>query len=141
MRELKSRIKKFLVLIFTVLLLGPAVQAAEAPITPESPVDPLGGVSPDNTRKNLRDRSEDSLTPGDQSERREDRLITQRIRQAVVSREQLSLTAQNIKIITVSGVVTLRGPVKSEAEKVWIDHAAKEIAGVTNVNNQLEIAP
>lgn len=51
----------------------------------------------------------------------------------------LSTNAKNIKIITINGVVTLRGPVNNGKEKIEIGRKAKEIANVRNVDNQLEI--
>jgi osmotically-inducible protein OsmY len=45
-----------------------------------------------------------------------------------------------VKIITNDGKVTLRGPVKSEEEKKAVESKAKQVAGVKNVENQLEIA-
>jgi len=66
--------------------------------------------------------------------------ITQKIRQAVVKDDALSMTAKNAKIITVDGVVTLRGPVKSDKEKTEIGALAQAVTGVKRVDNQLEIA-
>lgn len=100
---------------------------------------PLAQATPDNTGRNVRDREGATLTPGDQSERKADLDLTQRIRQAVVADESLSTTAQNIKIITVDGVVTLRGPVSSEQEKTKITATAQKIAGAKQVDNQLEV--
>jgi osmotically-inducible protein OsmY len=97
-------------------------------------------VEPDNTGRNVRDRGGETKTAGDQSESEADRTITQNIRQAVVADESLSTNAKNVKIITVDGAVTLRGPVKSEKEKADIANKAKQIAGVKRVDNQLEIA-
>ena len=54
--------------------------------------------------------------------------------------KSLSTNAHNVKIITTGGVVTLRGPVKSAAEKDTIGAKAQQTAGVTRVDNQLEIA-
>ena len=52
----------------------------------------------------------------------------------------MSMNAQNCKIITdKSGIVTLRGPVASQAEKDAIEAKAKTIAGVTSVVNELEV--
>ena len=65
---------------------------------------------------------------------------TQEIRQAITSDDKLSTNAQNVKIIAKDGNVTLRGPVKSEQEKVEIEKKAKQVAGVKNVENQLEVA-
>jgi osmotically-inducible protein OsmY len=50
------------------------------------------------------------------------------------------VTAENIKIITINGRVTLRGPVKSSAEKSAIVAKAQQIAGTTQVDDQLEVA-
>ncbi len=97
-------------------------------------------AAPDNTGRNERDRDNATKTAGDQSENEADRTISQKVRQAIVADDSLSTNAKNVKIITVDGVVTLRGPVKSEAEKKNIDAKARQIAGVKNVENQLEIA-
>jgi hyperosmotically inducible periplasmic protein len=97
-------------------------------------------VEPDNSGRNVRDRSGDTKTPGDQSENEADRTITQNIRQAITGDESLSTNAKNVKIITTDGTVTLRGPVKSEKEKAEIEAKAKQVAGVKKVDNQLEIA-
>jgi hyperosmotically inducible protein len=100
---------------------------------------PAAKTAPDNTERNVRDRSGETLTPGDQSESEADRTLTQRVRQAVVADDSLSTTAHNIKIITINGVVTLRGPVNSAQEKANIAAKAQQIAGTTKVENQLEI--
>ena len=94
----------------------------------------------DDTKKNERDRDTATLTPGDQGESEADRTITQRIRQDVVKHDALSITAKNVKIITKDGVVTLRGPVKSDKEKTEIATLARGVAGVKRIDNQLEIA-
>ena len=94
----------------------------------------------DNTERNERDRNDANLTPGDQGESETDRAITQRIRQGVVGHDGLSMTAENVKIITVDGVVTLRGPVTNAQERSMIATIAKGVDGVKRVDNQLEIA-
>ena len=71
----------------------------------------------DNSGKNVRDRKDGTKTSGDQSNAKSDVAITQEIRKAVVADKNLSMNAHNVKIITPDGVVTLRGPVKSPAEK------------------------
>jgi osmotically-inducible protein OsmY len=97
-------------------------------------------VPADNSGKNVRDRADSTLTPADQSSAPADVAITTNIRKAVVADPNLSVNAQNVKIITVGGVVTLRGPVKTAAEKENIGAKAQKVAGVTKVDNQLEIA-
>jgi osmotically-inducible protein OsmY len=95
--------------------------------------------APDNTGRNVRDRG-DTLTSGDQSEAKSDRTLTQKIRQAVVADKSLSMTAHNVKIITANGVVTLRGPVKSDEERQRVAAKAEQLAGAGNVKNYLEVA-
>jgi len=94
----------------------------------------------DNTGRNERDRGGETKTPGDQSENEADRTITQNVRQAITSDDALSTSAQNVKIVTSDGTVTLRGPVKNEKEKQDIEAKAKQVAGVKRVENELEIA-
>ncbi len=93
----------------------------------------------DNSGRNVRDRDEKTLTPGDQSGTPEDRKLTQAIRKAVVKDKSLTMTAKNVKIITADGVVTLRGPVKSDAEKTKIAELAQAAAGGARVDNQLKV--
>ena len=98
------------------------------------------GTNVDNSAKNVRDRNNTTLTPGDQGTSDADRQITQKVRQMVVSStNDYSMTAKNIKIITDNGKVTLRGPVKTDAEKSGIESIAKNVAGDANVDDQLEV--
>ena len=93
----------------------------------------------DNTKKNQRDRSGDTKTSGDQSNSSQDVKITAAIRRAVVRDHSLSMTAKNVKIITANGMVTLRGPVKSDTEKAKIVELAQSAVGNAKINNQLEV--
>jgi hyperosmotically inducible periplasmic protein len=93
----------------------------------------------DNTKKNENDDKAGVLTAGDQGESEGDRKITQNIRQGVMGDDTLSMTAKNVKIITVNGIVTLRGPVNTEKEKTDIAAVAQRVEGVKRVDNQLEV--
>jgi len=93
----------------------------------------------ENTEINARDKNNTTLTPEDQKETKKDIRITAHIRKAVVRDKSLSIDAQNAKIITRSGVVTLRGPVANEAESKKLQKIAKKTRGVVKVDNQLEI--
>ncbi len=92
----------------------------------------------DNTKINDRDRH-GALTPMDQGGSDGERKITQAIRKGVVADKSLSFTAKNVKIITVGGKVTLRGPVKTDAERASIESQARNTPLVTDVDNQLEV--
>lgn len=95
--------------------------------------------APDNSGVNTRDRNAGAATPIDQGESEADRKVTAEIRKALVGDSAMSVNAQNCKVITRSGVVTLRGPVNSQAEKDAIEARAKSVAGVTSVINELEV--
>jgi len=95
--------------------------------------------APDNTGRNERDQSGTTLTPMDQSSTKADMELTRRIREAVVADESLSTNAHNVKIITINGVVTLRGPVESDTERAKIVSTAQQVAGKNKVDNKLEI--
>ena len=93
----------------------------------------------ENTEINVRDKGNTTLTPEDQKENESDIKITADIRQAIIKDKSLSVNAQNVKIITRNGVVTLRGPVESKKESKKIKKIAKHTPGVLKVDNQLEI--
>jgi hyperosmotically inducible periplasmic protein len=92
----------------------------------------------DNTARNVRDRKDSALTPLDQGNSTADRNRTAEIRKEIVAGKGMSVNARNVKIITIDGQVTLRGPVNTEEEKRLIGEIAARIARSENVNNQLE---
>ena len=94
----------------------------------------------DNTAVNQRDRSGNTLTPMDQGPSQADRNMTMQIRQAVMHDSSLSFAAKNVKIITINGKVTLRGTVKTDAERSAIEGAARNVAGGAQVDSQLEVS-
>ena len=95
-------------------------------------------VERDNTAVNDRDREDAAKTPFDQSEKQSDINITAHIRKQVVD-TKMSVNAQNVKIISQDGRVTLRGPVKSEEEKKRIEEIAHSVTGADKVDSQLEV--
>jgi osmotically-inducible protein OsmY len=103
------------------------------------PKSDVSVVKPDNTAANKADRDTNAVTPIKQSETAGDIKITADIRRSVMEDHNLSVNAQNAKIITNNGAVTLRGVVNSAAEKDSLGAKATASAGVTNVDNQLEI--
>ena len=93
----------------------------------------------DNSGLNVRDRNDQTLTPGDQGNSSTDLDTTRRIRKEITASKDVSVSARNVKIITANGRVTLRGPVKTEQEKQIIGEIASRIAQSGNVDNQLEV--
>jgi hyperosmotically inducible protein len=92
-----------------------------------------------NSARNVRDRNNQTLTPGDQSNNPADRETTRQIRKAIIAAKDMSLSGRNVKIVTAAGKVTLRGPVASDQEKQTIGEFAAKVAGTQNVDNQLEV--
>ncbi len=93
----------------------------------------------DNTAMNKRDAEGKTLTPMDQTRGSDaDLALTAKIREVVTDDDSLSVKAQNVKIITLKGMTTLRGPVETMAEKSRVEQLARR-AGAKNINNQLEV--
>jgi hyperosmotically inducible protein len=95
--------------------------------------------APDNTKVNERDRNKAEHTADQQKENRPDREITRQIRRSIVQDKSLSTYAHNVKIISQNGMVTLKGPVRSDEEKATVETKAAEIAGKDKVTSQLEV--
>ena len=94
----------------------------------------------DSTEKNVRDKNDATLTPMDQSKgSEEDVEMTRRIREAITADETLSTNAHNIKIVTLNGKTTLRGPVENAEERERILNKASKVVGKKNVKNELEV--
>jgi len=97
-------------------------------------------TAPDDSGVNVRDRSNDAVTAGEQSGDKSDLQLTAQIRRAIVKDDSLSMMAHNVKIISTNGAVTLRGPVKSDEEKATVVAKAQAIAGTDKVDDRLEVA-
>jgi hyperosmotically inducible periplasmic protein len=96
-------------------------------------------IAPDNSAVNVSDRATTAMTADQQSNVASDVELTRKIRSSVVADDSLSMMAHNVKIISASGSVTLRGPVKTEQERTVIASKAEAIAGAGKVNNQLKV--
>ena len=88
----------------------------------------------DNTKVNQRDKDKTEPTADQQKENQPDREIARQIRRSLVQDKSLSSYAQN-------GVVTLKGPVRSDEEKSAVEAKAAEVAGADKVTSQLEVKP
>lgn len=76
---------------------------------------------------NERDKHGTTSTPQTQSNATEDRNLLAAVRRVVADEEPFSTLAHNVKIMVRDGVVTLRGPVNSEAEKAKIELLSKQV--------------
>ncbi len=92
-------------------------------------------AAPDNSGNN---RVQNQTQTADQGKNDKlDRMMTAKIRRSVVADKSLSMYAHNVKIIVVGGAVTLKGPVRSEAEKQAIADKAAHVAA--KVDNQITV--
>ena len=96
---------------------------------------------PDNSKMNQQDRNPNEPTADQQKADRSDREITQQIRKSITSDKSLSTYGHNVKVITQNGMVTLKGPVRSEEEKKAVEAKAAEVAGADKVTNEIDVQP
>jgi hyperosmotically inducible periplasmic protein len=94
-------------------------------------------TAPDNSNQN----KDQSPTADNQSNAQSDRVTTARIRKAITSDKTLSTYAHNVKIITLNGAVTLKGPVKSDEEKEKIASMTANIVSANRVTDELTVKP
>lgn len=95
----------------------------------------------DNSGRNVVDRDSNTVLPENQSNEPDLVERTAAIRREITSVEGLSLSARNIKIVTLaSGTVILRGPVSSEKEKQIVEGIADRVGGDAPVKSYIEIA-
>jgi hyperosmotically inducible protein len=123
-----KRIALSLVLSSALFGLGAVAMAHDQTLTP-----------PNNSAVNVRDRAPGAMTADQQSNAKSDLELTREIRRAVVKDDSLSILAHNVKIVSLNGDVTLRGPVNTKHERAAIAKEARAIAGAANVDNQLEV--
>jgi hypothetical protein len=115
-----------------------AQPAAAGPVVVNNPGVADQTKNADNTTINDRDRR-GTLTPMDQGNSSAETKITATIRKGIMGDKSLSFTAKNVKIITTGNKVTLRGPVNSDRERAAIEAFAKQTAGVSEVDNLIEV--
>lgn len=123
------------------LLCASLLLGAGAFASAQEPSSQQASPAPDNTKVNVRDRSQNAPGADQQKDDRSDRDITQQIRQSIMNDKSLSTYAHNVKIVTQNGQVTLKGPVRSEDEKHAIEVKATEVAGDGKVTSELSIKP
>lgn len=81
----------------------------------------------------------DTTFANHQSEKMDDVKITQAVRKALMHDQSLSNYAKNVQIITKDGAVVLKGYVANTAEIAKVEAAAKNAAGVSSVQNSLQV--
>jgi osmotically-inducible protein OsmY len=91
--------------------------------------------APDNSGQN-KNRTD---TADNQSSSKEDRQITAKVRKVIVDDKDLSTYAHNVKVITLHGEVTLKGPVQTEEEKQKVASLASTVVSPDKIVNSLTV--
>jgi hyperosmotically inducible periplasmic protein len=121
------RVASFASCLLVSLSLGSIASAAEPP-------------KADNTAQNEGAMRNDAVTAQKQSNRKSQVAVLGDVRKSIMADKELSMDAKNVKILYSKGLVTLRGPVDSDAEKSKVEELAKGCSGVTTVKNLLTVA-
>ena len=96
----------------------------------------------DNTSVNQRDKKPGEATADQQKMNPTDRDLTAKIRRSIMADKSLSTYAKNVKIISQNGMVTLKGPVRTEMELKTVLAKAVEITGnINKIVNEMAVAP
>lgn len=90
----------------------------------------------DNTQHQVRARDGQALT---QDRNKDDVATTAQIRREISAAKFLSAIAQNVKVSTLNGRVTLSGPVNTANEKNFIDELATRLVGSRHVDSQISV--
>jgi osmotically-inducible protein OsmY len=99
-------------------------------------------TKPDNSAVNKRDKDPGAVTADQQKMNPADREIAAKIRKSIMADKTLSTYAHNVKIVSQDGTVTLKGPVRSDAEVASIIAKATDVTGSADkVVNQMTVAP
>jgi hyperosmotically inducible protein len=117
-----------------IAVVAPQTAARESTVTAQQP-------APENTRVSRRDRKAMGPTAADQKNNRSDLATTKKIRQSVIKDKSLSAHAHHVEIVTQDGTVTLKGPVRSDAEKLSIEAKAADVVGKERVVSELVVDP
>lgn len=111
------------------------VLAATVSLSCLSPLGAAAQSAPDNSKQN----QNQTTTADNQSNAKSDRLTTASVRKAIIADKSLSTDGHNVKIITSNGAVTLKGPVKTDAEKQQVATDAASVVSADKITNELTV--
>jgi len=127
---------KKMVLLAITFGAGFALLTASFEVKPALATTPtMAQQQPDNTGVN----KQNGATADQQKNNPEDRELAQKIRKAITNDNSISTDGHNVKVIVRNGMVTLKGPVRSEEEKKNIESKAADLAGAGKVTNKLTV--
>ncbi len=123
LRTAQRTVLAFAVLCVPMILL-------DRPAVAQSPT-----AQPDDSAQN----KNPGQTADGQPNAKSDRLTTANVRKAIIADKGLSMYAHNVKIITRNGIVTLKGPVKSDEEKQQVDTDAASAVSQDKIVDHLTV--
>lgn len=100
-----------------------------------APAFAISQTAPDNSGQN----KGQTATADNQTNAKADRLTTAQVRKAIMADKDLSTYGHNVKVITMNGTVTLKGPVKSEEEKQKIASDVSGVVSTDKITNSLTV--
>jgi hyperosmotically inducible protein len=116
-----------------------AALAAFALICPAVPISARAVAQQCAQADNTAQNKNQNKTADNQPNAKSDRLTTANVRKAIIADKNLSMYAHNVKIITINGMVTLKGPVKSEDEKNQVATDAAGVVPAGSITNHLTV--
>jgi osmotically-inducible protein OsmY len=93
-------------------------------------------MAPDNSGNDVNEGAYSSQHPGGNDA---DAMLADKIRASLMQDDKLSNAAKNVEITIANGKVTLRGTVKTRAEKKSVETKARDIAGAAEVESRLQV--
>ncbi len=99
------------------------------------------GPKADNSAQNKGATEKNAVTAEKQKSPKDQVTVLAEIRKGIVNDSELSMNAKNVKILYSKGIVTLRGPVDSDAEKAAVEADVKKCDAVGSIKNLLTVAP
>jgi Predicted periplasmic or secreted lipoprotein len=122
--------------MISMMRMKPAASAAIVALCLAVAAPAASAQAPDNSKQN---KDQTTQTADNQSNAKADRDTTAKIRKDLMADKSLSSYAHNVKIVTVNGAVTLKGPVKSEDEKTKIAQIAGNTVSADKITNEITV--
>lgn len=138
--DIRSSLAPLTLAVATALLSCSAFAAQSKDAPEKNPTTMSASTDAENSGINERDRNDATTLPTDQPNNSADLEVAAAVRAAIVEDDSLSMTGHNVKLVAAGGVVVLRGPVQNATEKAKVGQIAGSVAGVTKVENHLEIS-
>jgi osmotically-inducible protein OsmY len=96
--------------------------------------------SPQQRTPRSSDPSSQTTPSGQTGSQASDSQMAAKVRQALMDDQTVGTTAHNVRVTSHNGMITLKGKVNSEQEKDAIVSKAKQVAGDSNIKDDITVA-